>query len=409
MIRSNNANAAVAETETETETEAHEDGEPSGLAAAPAVFAFPNRVLFGEGAPRSLPAELDRLGITRPLLVIDAGLAAMGLAARAGALLKNSVTFDGARPNPTEADVLKGLDLYQAEDRDGLVALGGGSALDVAKAIRPLAARPGELGDYAVGADDRLGETLPSMIAIPTTAGTGAEVTGSALIRLSSTGRKTALALPGLLPDVAICDPELTATLTPELTAGTGMTALAHCLESFLALPFHPLCDGLAVEGLRMIFRGLETVVRDGADAGARSSMMMGALLGGVASHKGLGVVASLADALSDEAQVPHGSIVAILLAHGLRFNRETAEPRMVELASRVGLGRAGDGAGHLVTLVELIMARMPLPRKLGDVNGLNRERIPQYAQSAMLDPRLIANPRPCSTGLLEELLDRAW
>lgn len=404
MILSNNPNAAAV-----AETEADEDGEPSALRAAPAVFEFPNRVLFGEGALRSLADELARLGVARPLLVVDAGLVEMGLAARVGALLPNATSFEGVRSNPTEADVLKGLAQYRSDNRDGLVALGGGSTIDAAKAIRLLASHPGELADHVGNREPRSAGALPPMIAIPTTAGTGAEVNGSALIRLDSTGRKTAISDPGLLPNVAICDPELTAALPPALTAATGMTALAHCLESFLAIPFHPLCDGLAVEGLRVIFRGLETVVRDGDNAEARSSMMMGALLGGVAAHKGLGVVQALADALSAEDQISHGSIVAILLAHGLRFNREAAEPRMAELASRVGLGRAGDGAGHLVTLVELIMARMPLPRKLGDIKGLSRSKIPDYAQSAMQDPRLATNPRPCSAGLLEELLDRAW
>lgn len=409
MKLSNEPRAAVAETGTEAE----EDGEPSGPPTTPAVFAFSNRILFGEGALRSLPEELARLGVARPLLVVDAGLVKSGHAARVEALLKSSVSFDRVRPSSTDADVRKGLDRYQSQGRDGLVALGGGSAIDVAKAIRLLVAHPGELADHVAGqvetAGDRPAAPLPPMIAVPTTAGTGAEVSERALIRLESTGRKVVRSRPGLSPDAAICDPALTATLPPPLTAGTGMTALAHCLESFLALPFHPICDGLAVEGLRTIFRGLEAVVRDAADAEARSSMMMGALLGGAAAHKGLGVVAALADALSAEPRIPHGSVVAILLAHGLRFNREAAEPRMVELASRVGLGRAGDGAGHLVTLVELIMARMPLPRKLGDINGLSRSKIPEYARSAMLDPRLIANPRPCSVELLEELLDRAW
>lgn len=405
MILSNKTGAATA-------SEAVEDDEPPR--PSPAVFAFPNRILFGEGALRSLTGELARLGVTRPLLVADAGLAASGLVARALALLDRSVLFDGVRPNPTEAEVFEGLDRYRATGRDGLVALGGGSAIDAAKAIRLLVARPGELANYdpsrAPAESDPSAVAFPPMIALPTTAGTGAEVVESALIRLAPTGRKTAVSHPGLLPDVAICDPELTSALPPPLTAGTGMTALTRCLESFLASPFHPICDGLAVEGLRTIFRGLETAVRDGDDAEARSSMMMGALLGGAGAHKGIGVVQALADALASvDGRMRHGSLNAVLLAHGLRFNREAAEPRMVELASRVGLGRAGDGAGHLVTLVELIMARMPLPRKLGQVEGLKRDRIPEYARLVMLDPRLAHNPRPCSADLLEELLDRAW
>lgn len=422
MILSNEPSAAVdasassseTEAETDVEADASAPGDGESTRPAPAVFAFPNRILFGEGSLRSLPGELAGLGIARPLLVTDAGLAASGLAARVGALLDDAILFDGVQPNPTEADVLKGLDRYRSTGRDGLVGLGGGSAIDAAKAIRLLAARPGELADYdSVGFGEmrlRSAGSLPPMIAAPTTAGTGAEVGRTALIRLAPTGRKAVVSHPGLLPEVAVCDPESTATLTPPLTAGTGMTALVRCMESFLAASFHPICDGLAVEGLRTIFRGLETAVHDGADAEARSAMMMGALLGGVSGHKGMGVVQTLADALGgDEGRIHHGAVAAVLLAHGLRFNREAAEPRMVELASRLGLGRAGDGAGHLVTLVELLMARMPLPRKLGQIEGLSRDRIPKYARLAMLDPRLTANPRPCSAALLEDLLDRAW
>lgn len=408
MILSNNAGAAVDPTEAEVEVN---DGPTN---PAPAIFTFPNRILFGEGSLRSLPAELARLGIERPLLVVDAAPAVSELAARLASSLDDFVPFDGAGPNPTEVEVLEGLDRYRSTGRDGVVALGGGSAIDAAKAIRLLAAQPGALAglDSSPRRENprrRGGGALPPMIAAPTTAGTGAEVASTALIRLAATGRKTAVSHPGLLPEVAICDPKTTATLPPPLTAGAGVTALAHCLESFLATPFHPICDGLAIEGLRAVFRGLETAVRDGADAAARSSMMTGALLGGAAAHKGIGVVGTLADALAGEARVHHGAFVAILLAHGLRFNRVAAEPRMIELASRLGLGRAGDGAGHLVTLVELSMARMPLPRKLGQVDGLRRDRIPELARAAMLDPRLAANPRPCSAGLLEELLDRAW
>jgi alcohol dehydrogenase class IV len=187
------------------------------------------------------------------------------------------------------------------------------------------------------------------------------------------------------------------------------MDAQTHCRESYLSTTYHPICDGIAVEGLRSLFRGLETAVHDGADREARSATMMGALLGGISFHKGLGVVHALSHALGSEGRVHHGTLNAVLLAHALRFNREAAEQRMAELAARVGLGRAGDGPGHLVTLVELIMARMPLPRRLGQIDGLARDRISDYARLAMLDHCRLTNPRPCTRANLEELLDRAW
>jgi alcohol dehydrogenase class IV len=187
------------------------------------------------------------------------------------------------------------------------------------------------------------------------------------------------------------------------------MDALTHCVESYLSTTFHPICDGIAVEGLRQVFKGLETAVRDGANLEARTAMMTGALLGGVSFHKGLGVVHSLSHALGSEGRVHHGTLNAILLPHALRFNRESAGARMSDLATLVGLGRGGDGPGHLITLSELILARLPLPRRLGQLDGLNRDRIPQYARLAMLDHCHRTNPRPCTQADMESLLERAW
>jgi alcohol dehydrogenase class IV len=187
------------------------------------------------------------------------------------------------------------------------------------------------------------------------------------------------------------------------------MDAMTHCVESFLSTAVHPICDGIAVEGLRHIFKGLETAVRDGYNIEARTAMMTGALLGGISFHKGLGVVHSLSHALGSEGRVHHGTLNAILLPHSLRFNRECGESRMAELASRVGLGRGGDGPGHLITLSELILARLPLPRRLRQLDGLSSELIPEYARLAMLDHCHRTNPRPCNQTDMEDLLEHAW
>ena len=187
------------------------------------------------------------------------------------------------------------------------------------------------------------------------------------------------------------------------------MDAMSHCIESFLATPFQPICDGIAVEGLRHIFHGLETAVREGANLAARTALMTGALLGGISFHKGLGVIHSLSHGLGAEGRVHHGTLNAILLPHALRFNRPAAEPRMGELANRVGLGRGGDGPGHLITMAQLVLARLPLPHRLGDLDGLRRDRISEYARLAMLDHCHRTNPRPCTQTDMECLLDRAW
>ena len=225
-----------------------------------ATFTFPNRILFEAGARRHLAAELVRLAVTRPLVVTDAGLIAAGITALvAGPLGKHAIVFSDLETNPTEDDVLAGLDRYRTEGCDGVVAIGGGSAIDTAKAIRLLATHPGRLADYdlTTGGQEKIKASLPPMAAVPTTAGTGSEVGRGTLIQLPQTGRKTAILSVHLLPSVAICDPELTAGLTPALTAGTGMDAFTHCIESYLSTTFHPICDGIAVEGLRVYLQGI--------------------------------------------------------------------------------------------------------------------------------------------------------
>jgi alcohol dehydrogenase class IV len=383
-----------------------------GSAAEVSTFTFPTRILFGAGCRNLLARELERLRVTEPLIVTDAGLIASGLISHTlGAAITRAVVFGDIQSNPTEADVLTGLGRYQEGHCDGVVAIGGGSSIDAAKAIRLMVSHPGRLAEYDLtqGGQEKIKASMPPMIAMPTTSGTGSEVGRGTLIQLPQTGRKTIALSQHLLPNAALCDPELTFGLSPALTAGTGMDAFTHCIESYLSTTFHPMCDGIAVEGLRHISKGLETAVREGSNADARSAMMMGALLGGISFHKGLGVVHSLSHALGARGRVHHGTLNAILLPHGLRFNREAAGPRMADLAGRLGLGRGGDAAGHLITLTELLLARMPLPRRLGQLAGLERDGISEFARLAMLDHCHRTNPRHCTEADLEDLLDRAW
>lgn len=390
---------------------------PGALDAAPgasiAVFTFPNRIVFGSGARTRLAAELARLGVARPLIVTDRGVEESGIVGDVlgGLGLDRPVVFRGVRANPTEADVLEGLALYREAGCDGVVGLGGGSPIDAAKAIRLLVTHPGELADYDLthGGMERITAELPPMVAIPTTAGTGTEAGRGALIQLPRTGRKTIVLSPYLLPSLAVCDPDLTMSLPPDLTAGAGMDAFTHCVESYLSTTEHPICDGIALEGLRQVARGLETAVRDGSNAAARRCLMVGALLGGISFHKGLGVVHSLSHALGSEGRVHHGTLNAILLPHALRFNREAAARGMGELAGRLGLGRSGDGVAHLITATELLLARLPLPKRLGAIEGLSRDRIGEYARLALLDHCHKTNPRSCSETDMVGLLEAAW
>jgi alcohol dehydrogenase class IV len=376
------------------------------------LFTFPTRIQFGEGSRACIPDELARLGVNRPLIVTDQGIRGSGLLDRVlGSSTPAGPIHDAIKPNPNEDGVLAGLELFRSEGCDGLLAVGGGSPLDAAKAIRLLASHPGTLADYDVttGGADRIGPDLPPMVAVPTTAGTGSEVGRAALIQLPQTGRKTALISQHLIPSVAVCDPELTLGLPPTLTAGTGMDAFTHCLESFLSTTFHPICDGIALEGIRHVAKGLESAVRDGSDRRARRSLMMGALLGGISLHKGLGVVHALSHALAAEGRAHHGTLNAILLPHALRFNMEAAAGPMVELANQLGVGRGMHGPAHLVTLCELVLARLPLPGRLRQVAGLDQARIPEYADLAARDHSCRTNPRPCTHAALEALLEQAW
>ncbi len=375
------------------------------------LFTFPNRILFGEGAISELRAEIAKLGIARPLVVTDRGLVASGLVSDVCKQLDNASLFDRVQPNPTEEDVLLGLDRYQNAKCDGIIGLGGGSPIDTAKAIRLLATHPGKLIDYdlTTGGVNKITADLPPMVAIPTTAGTGSEAGRGTLIQLPQNGRKTIALSPYLLPSLAICDPSLIVGLPPMLTAGTGMDAFTHCIESFLSPTYHPMCDGIALEGLKHLAKGLESSLTDGGNLNARRECMMGALLGGISFHKGLGVVHSLSHALGSEGRAHHGTLNAILLPHAIRFNRPAAEDRLTAIAYALGVGRGGDAVGHLLVLVDLLLGHLPLPRKLRDVNGLRHDQIGHYAVLAMQDHCRLTNPRPCSRGDMEEILDRAW
>ena len=375
------------------------------------AFTFPTRILFGEGARRVLGDELVRMGVTRPLVVTDAGVVECGLFARVVERVRGVTLFHNVQNNPTEADCLAGLDVYRNRGCDCVIAIGGGSPIDAAKAIRLLVTHPGKLADYDItaGGMSRITSNLPPMVAVPTTAGTGSEAGRGTLIQLPATGRKTAIISPYLLPSLSVCDPELTYDLPKGLTAATGMDAFTHAVESYLSPMFHPICDGIASESLRHFAHGLEAAVADGHNTAARRAMMVAALLGGISFHKGLGAVHALSHALGCEGRAHHGTINAILLPHVLRFNRPVCEARIGELAQLLGLNRGVDAAGHFITLAELLLTRLPLPKRLREVEGLEQARLPHYALLATQDHCLKTNPRPATLEELQGILEAAW
>ncbi|MEO7777525.1 MAG: iron-containing alcohol dehydrogenase, partial [Fibrobacteria bacterium] len=285
-------------------------------------FNYPTIILYGEGALAGLADRL-RGGCKHVLIVTDATLVKAGLAAKvteairaAGAGAPEVSVFDGTHPNPVEADVEQGLEAYRRGGCDALIALGGGSPMDTAKVIRFMATHPGPLAKYddAKGGDKLIINAMPPLYAIPTTSGTGSEVGRSGVIILRATGKKTIFFHPRLMPDMAVLEPSLTAGLPPHITAATGIDAFTHCLEAYLVDAFHPMADGIALEGLRLILRHLPVAYSDGGNLASRGAMQMAAAMGATAFQKGLGMIHSLAHPLSARYNTHHGLANALLL-----------------------------------------------------------------------------------------------
>jgi len=286
-------------------------------------FSFPTNILHGEGALGELA---NRIAEKKLMFVTDPGLVKAGVVEQALAGLADCGAafeiFDGVHPNPIEADVEAGAAFYNEHACNGLLALGGGSAMDVAKVIRFFASHPAPLAQYSVldNGGAKISNTLPPFYAVPTTAGTGSEVGRGAVITLRDTGRKTLFVAPPLMPTIAVLEPALTTGLPPHLTAATGIDAFTHCLESYFAPVYHPMADGVALEGIRLCLAHLNAAVANGADLAARAQMQMAASMGAVAFQKDLGMVHSLAHPLSARHATHHGLANALMLPDSMAF-----------------------------------------------------------------------------------------
>jgi alcohol dehydrogenase class IV len=373
------------------------------------IFSFPTKIVFGAGAVAQLPASLQEIGCRRPLLVTDKGVVANGLLARVtDALAKASVVyhlFDDVLSNPTEENVIGGVARYQAERCEGVIALGGGSPLDMGKAIALMSthAWPMEQYDDKFDGYKKVRPLVPPVIAIPTTAGTGSEVGRSTVITLKSTGRKTVIFSPHLMPKIALADPEMTVNLPPKLTAATGMDALTHCVEAYVAQGYHPLCDAVALHGIKLVSQSLVRAVENGKDLNARCDMMMAAIMGAVAFQKGLGVCHSLAHPLSTIAGLHHGLANAILLPYVLEYNRAAAADRLADVADALLGNRQREVSESVVELNR----RIGIPAKLSQA-GVKREQIPALVEQAWEDACHLLNPRPVAKADLEGLYEAA-
>ncbi len=356
------------------------------------TITYLTRIEFGEGQISRLAEFLDVLAIKHPLIATDKGLVATGLVQKIADLAKRPVTiFDGTPANPTEEAVIAAHAAYTQHDCDGIIGLGGGSALDLAKGVRLFSGHDGPLAQYTLvaGGVSRIHSRICPMIAIPTTSGTGSEV-GRAAVIITAEGRKLGIISPHMLPSIALCDPELTYGLPPGLTAATGMDAISHCLETFMAPAFNPPADAIAMDGLTRGWRSLAQAVRDGHDKAARNDMMVCALEGAMAFQKGLGAVHALTHPLGAirSLNLHHGTLNAVLMSAVLRFNRDAIGEKWQTLARF--FGQAPDAA------VADINSKIGIPSGLGAM-GVTEEMMETVSQDALKDHCHATNPRIAS------------
>ncbi|MGQ2980512.1 MAG: iron-containing alcohol dehydrogenase [Polaromonas sp.] len=373
-----------------------------------AFIYYVTQIQFEYGAVKLLKQECERVGIHRPLIVTDAGVKAAGVLQKAlDALPGLAVTvFDETPSNPTDAAVRAAANMYKANNCDGLIAVGGGSAIDCAKGVAIAATHEGPLTTYATieGGSLKITDRVAPLIAVPTTSGTGSEVARGAIIIVDD-HRKLGFHSWHIVPKTAICDPELTLGLPAKLTAATGMDAIAHCMETFMAPAFNPPADGIALDGLQRGWANIERATKDGSDREARLNMMSASMQGAMAFQKGLGCVHSLSHSLGGvDPRLHHGSLNAMFLPAVIRFNAGAEsiqkEKRLERMAHAMGLAAGSDVA----QAVRDMNARLGLPTGLAAM-GVSRDQFPDIIKGAMADHCHKTNPRIATAQEYEAML----
>ncbi len=384
-------------------------------------FSFPTLIQFGAGARTLAGPYLAGLGVKRPLVVTDRGVAKLPMHEELLGLLKKAgleaASFSGVWGNPVEAQVTAGVEAYRAHKADAIVGLGGGAALDVAKAIALMVNHPGSLFDYE---DDKPGalpidKPIPTFIALATTAGTGSEVGRSSVVSDAS-HIKRIIFDPKLLAKAVFADPELTYDLPADITASTGMDALTHNVEAYLAKAYHPICDGIALEGLRLAARSLEKAVHSPKDAEARADMMMSSMMGAIAFQKGLGVTHSCAHALGTVCDMHHGLANGVMIDFALAHNAPGAgrpadlERRFFTMALTVGLDEASakkDPARTFLGWLTKLKASIGVPKDLAAAK-VGKDALDRLVDVAKDDACHPNNPVPCTADDFRRIFEKA-
>jgi alcohol dehydrogenase class IV len=373
-------------------------------------YNFPTTIRFGAGAIKEIPDHLAANGLCRPLLVTDPMVSSLDFFTD----IKNSLTaksfsvevFADIHKNPVKSDVLKGGDVFNQTNRDCIIGIGGGAAMDVARAITLRINHHRDLFDYddLIGGDQYVTEPVPYFITVPTTSGTGSEVGRSAIISEDDTHRKRILFAPRLLAKIVFADPLLTMELPAFVTAATGMDALTHNMEAFIAKGFHPMAEGIALEGMRLINESIVAATTK-PDLESRSKMMIASLMGAVAFQKGLGVVHSLAHPLSSLLDTHHGLANAVNLPYGMRFNAPGLEEQFSRMASTMGLTNTTGEA--LVNHLFKLNHQLGLPTRLSEI-GVKEEHIETLSDLAFADFCHPNNPKPVTRENFKQLYTEA-
>ena len=381
------------------------------MTAPTANWSYPTAIRFGAGRIKELADACRTAGISRPLLVTDAGLAKLPITLRTLELMKDAglpvAMFSDVQLNPVDSNVEAGIAVFRAGGHDGIVAFGGGSGLDTGKVIAFMAGqtRPlwdfEDIGDWRTRAD---ADKIAAVIAVPTTAGTGSEVGRAGVITQEATHTKKVIFHPKMMPRIVICDPELTVGMPPAITAGTGMDALAHCLEAYCAPSYHPMAEGIAVEGMRLIFTNLPKAVANGNDLEARAHMMSAAAMGATAFQKGLGAIHALSHPVGALYHTHHGMTNAMYMPYVLVFNRPAIEAKIERLAGYLGIPGGFDG--FLAAVLDL-RKKTGVPHDLKGL-GVDGSRVDTIVEMSLVDPTAGGNPVPLTKEGSRKLFDAA-
>ena len=380
-------------------------------------FAFPTTIYFGAGAINNLPEYIQDTKITKPLLVTDPGMLDTDVFPKVEKVLKDAgiefSVFSKVNPNPLDSDISRAVKVFKQADCDGLIGLGGGSALDAAKVVQVIAAHGGIVNDYDIstGGNQNIKGPLVPMIAIPTTAGTGSEVGSCSVITSVEQGRKFLVCSPLLIPSIALLDPELTTGLPAALTAGTGMDAFTHCIEALTVKDVHPMCDAIALKGIEFVAKYLKTAVKNPGDIEARGYMQLAAMMGAVAFQKDLGAAHSLSHSLSAVCHVPHGLANAICIVPVMKFNKETCLKEYAKVAACFGINTFDmsddEAASKAIEVVTDLNRQIGIPEKLSMV-GVKEEHLEELTTKAFLDGCHQTNARKCTKEDLMNLYKEA-